>query len=236
MSVYGYTRVSTLDQAADDKSSLDAQRLSIEAAAREAGLHVAEIYDEPGISGTVAFGERPVGRVLYARLVAGDTLIVAKLDRAFRNAADALATADRLKKDNVDLVVAQFGAQPVTANGTAKLFFGMMALVAEFERGVIVERITTGKRAKKKRGGFPGGLPSYGWRVEGKGREAQLVEDPEEQQIIARLRVLASRGFSLRDIARILHDDGIRGRSGFMDKTQIKRILDRAPDLSVSLK
>jgi DNA invertase Pin-like site-specific DNA recombinase len=33
---------------------------------------------------------------LLARLIKGDVLIVAKLDRAFRNAADALATAERL--------------------------------------------------------------------------------------------------------------------------------------------
>jgi hypothetical protein len=50
------------------------------------------------------------GRVLCrARLEKNDTLIVAKLDRAFRNAANALVTAEALKAHKVDLVIADMG-------------------------------------------------------------------------------------------------------------------------------
>ena len=47
---------------------------------------------------------------MLARLVKGDVLVVAELDRrAFRNAADALATAEQLKARKVDLIVADMG-------------------------------------------------------------------------------------------------------------------------------
>src|SRR3954471_3804054 len=97
MAVYGYVRVSTAEQAADDRSSLETQRRKILAAAELAGLKVDEIIEEPGVSGTAPLANRPAGGPLLARLQSRDCLIVAKLDRAFRNAADALATAERLK-------------------------------------------------------------------------------------------------------------------------------------------
>src|SRR3954454_18752259 len=54
-------------------------------------------HAEPGISGAKPLAERPQGAALLSRMRPGDTLIVARLDRAFRNAADALATAERFK-------------------------------------------------------------------------------------------------------------------------------------------
>ena len=52
MAVFGYVRVSTAEQAADDRSSLETQRRKILAAAELAGLKVDEIIEEPGVSGT----------------------------------------------------------------------------------------------------------------------------------------------------------------------------------------
>ena len=74
------------------------------------------------MSGSKPLAERPEGGPLLARLGKGDVLIVAKLDRAFRNAADALATAERLKARKVDLIVADMGSEPVTQNGVSRMF------------------------------------------------------------------------------------------------------------------
>jgi DNA invertase Pin-like site-specific DNA recombinase len=121
------------------------------------GLEVARIFEEPGASGSTPLESRPVGSELYRVLHSGDTLIVARLDRAFRNAADALAKADSWKRTGIRLIVSDMGADPVTDNGVAKLFFGMLALVAEFERERILERTKDGRRAKVERGGHVGG-------------------------------------------------------------------------------
>jgi hypothetical protein len=54
------------------------------------------------------------------------------------------------------------------------------ARLAEIERAAFVERTANGRQAKIKRGHYPGGgQPPYGYRVEGRGPETQLVIDEE---------------------------------------------------------
>jgi DNA invertase Pin-like site-specific DNA recombinase len=201
MTVYGYVRVSTTEQAADDRSSLDTQRRKIVAAAELAGVTLDEFIEEPGVSGSKPLADRPEGGPLLARLAKGDVLIVAKLDRAFRNAADALATAERLKARKVDLIVADMGSEPVTQNGVSRMFFGMLALVAEFERERIKERSAEGRAAKRRNGGHIGGSAPFGFRKVGLGRAARLELDPAQQAALSDMRKLAAEGLASRAIA-----------------------------------
>ncbi len=130
----------------------------------------------------------------------GDVLIVAKLDRAFRSAADALNRADAWKKQGVRLIVADMGVEPVTDNGASKMFFGMLALVAEFERDRIRDRLSNGRHAKAAKGGHLGGEAPFGYRVEGLGKDARLIEVPEQQAALATIRELCG-SMALRKIA-----------------------------------
>lgn len=198
---YGYVRVSSAEQAGDDRTSLDTQRRKVAAVAELAGLTVARVFEEPGVSGGTALAERPGGRELLAALRPGDTVIVGKLDRAFRNAADALATAEAWKRRGVDLIVADMGTEPVTQNGVSRMFFGMLALVAEFERERIKERSAEGRKAKREAGGHIGGSAPFGFRKVGAGRAARLEPDPKQQEALATARELRGAGHSLRGIA-----------------------------------
>jgi DNA invertase Pin-like site-specific DNA recombinase len=171
-----------------------------------AGLGPAEMVEEPGISGAKPLAERPRGAALLSRLRAGDTLIVARLDRAFRNAADALATAERFKAQRIDLIVADMGTDPVTGNGVSRMFFGMLALVAEFERERLRERLADGRAGKRAGGGHVGGSAPFGFRKVGAGRAARLEPVPEQQEAIATMRRLRGEGRSLRAIAAAVHE------------------------------
>ena len=206
MAAYGYVRVSSAEQAGDDRTSLDTQRRKVAAVGELAGLRVARVFEEPGVSGGTALADRPGGRELLAVLRPGDTVIVAKLDRAFRNAADALATAEAWKRRGVDLIVADMGTEPVTQNGVSRMFFGMLALVAEFERERIKERSAEGRAAKRRAGGHIGGDAPFGWRRVGAGRAARLERDPEQQAALATIRKLAAEGLSSRAIAAAVKD------------------------------
>ena len=75
MSIYGYARVSTTDQVKG--GSLDDQERKIRALAeyRDAGGSDLQIFRDEGISGGVAFAERPAGAALLAALRPGDTVI-----------------------------------------------------------------------------------------------------------------------------------------------------------------
>jgi DNA invertase Pin-like site-specific DNA recombinase len=131
---------------------------------------------------------------------------VAKLDRAFRNAADALATAEQLKAEKIDLVVADMGSEPVTQNGVSRMFFGMLALVAEFERERIRERLADGRGAKRAAGGHIGGQTPCGFSKVGVGRAARLEPDPVHQAAIATIRTLAEQGMASRAIAAAVQE------------------------------
>jgi DNA invertase Pin-like site-specific DNA recombinase len=199
MAVYGYIRVSTTEQALG--GSLADQERRIRGVALMRGQAVDRIFAEPGISGSVPLEQRPMGSELAAALRLGDILVLAKLDRAFRNAADALNRADAWREAGVDLIVADMGTDPVTRDGAAKMFFGMLALVAEFERGRILERTAEGRRAKAQKGGHTGGSAPFGYRIEGRGREARLIPDPKQQKALAAIRRLRG-SMSLRGIAK----------------------------------
>lgn len=186
MAAYGYIRVSTQEQASG--TSLEEQRRRIEGIALMRGDALEHVYGDAGVSGSVTLENRPAGRELCARLARGDVLIVAKLDRAFRSAADALARADKWRAAGVHLIVADMGSEPVTGNGVSKMFFGMLALVADFERERLLERTRDGKTSKRARGGHIGGRAPFGYRVEGTGKEARLVQVAEQQAAIQTIR------------------------------------------------
>lgn len=200
--LYGYARVSTVEQATG--TSLDEQERTIRAVAQAldpSADATLEMVTDPGVSGSVPFHERPGGGWLLDMLLPGDTVVVSKLDRAFRSAKDALAQAHALEERGVDLVLADMGPQPVTRDGVGRLFFTMMAALAEFERTRIAERTREGRDAKKARGGYQGGRPPFGWRKVGQGKEARLEEVPEQQKVLPVVAECRASGMSLRATA-----------------------------------
>jgi DNA invertase Pin-like site-specific DNA recombinase len=200
MATYGYCRVSTLDQ--EDNQSLPEQERKVRAIADYHGVALDALVSEPGVSGSVPFAKRDAGGELFARLVKGDTLIVSKLDRAFRDAEDALATSRILREKGVRLIVADIGVDAVTDNGTGKLFFTILAAMAEFDRFRIKERTEEGRRAKKAQGGHVGGVVPFGYRKEGTGKAAKLIEVEAEQLAIEHIRTLGQSKVSSRKISQ----------------------------------
>lgn len=200
MSTYGYCRVSTLDQ--EDNQSLPEQERKVRAIADYHGVVMDQLVSEPGVSGSVPFARRQAGGELFGKLRAGDTLIVSKLDRAFRDAEDALATSRVLREKGVKLIVADIGVDPVTDNGIGKLFFTILAAMAEFERFRIRERTDEGRKAKRAQGGHVGGVVPFGYRKEGTGKAAKLIEVEAEQLAIQHIRAQGAAGISSRKIAQ----------------------------------
>ncbi|WP_422001930.1 recombinase family protein [Roseovarius mucosus] len=199
MATYIYTRVSTFDQV--EGTSLDEQDRKCRGVAMMQGWDVEEVFSDPGITGSKPLSERPAGRKMTTLLTQGDTVIAAKIDRLFRSSADALSTVEAWKKAGIDLVIAEFGADPVTENGTSKLLFGILSMVAEFERSLIRERLEGGKAAKRAKGGHAGGKTPFGYDKVGEGRDAMLVKNEGEQAAIALIKELRAEGASLRATA-----------------------------------
>lgn len=88
-----------------------------------------------------------------------NTLVVWKLDRLGRNLKHLINTIDDLRQRNIGFkVLLGAGAQIDTSTANGRMFFGMFAVLAEFERELIAERTKAGLIAARARGRL-GGRP-----------------------------------------------------------------------------
>ncbi len=224
-----YARVSTTDQADANASSLPDQLAKGKAVAtlRGAGPYDLATYVDEGVSGSVPLNERPNGAKMMADAQKGDTIISMKMDRLFRSALDAFRIAEELKKRGVDLILADLSTEPVTGKGVGKLFFGLLAVLAEFERERIAERTTDGRRAKAARSGHLGGPPPFGFEVVGTGREAKVQPCPTEQPALEAIKKYWHQN-TPASACRAVNDMGFRSRAGTpFQISQLKRIAER---------
>ena len=228
MTTYIYVRVSTLEQAQDERTSLETQRMTAQGSAMMRGIPPENtvVVCDIGVSGGLKLSARPEGGKMYAKLVTGDLIISSKLDRLFRSVSDASTTAETLMARGIHIILSDLGPEPVTSNGQSKLFFNMLTAFAEFEKTRIAERMAEGRKGKKARGGYACGAVPYGFDVVGQGREAMLVKNEREQAMVSRAITLRAGGLTLRRVADELSDEGYLSRSGkvFLPE-QVKQIL-----------
>ena len=229
----GYARVSTSEQAADDRSSLENQEKIIRGFAMAKGFTQFDtsIFSDPGVSASIPLRNRPAGKELLETAKAGDTIIASTMDRMFRSAGDATNMIEIFREKKIDLVLFNMGSEPVGTSAVGQFIFTALAAVAQLERTLIKERMTSGKKAKKDKGGHIGGRTPYGFRVVGKGREARLEKDEAEQKIIARVQGLlhdGRAGLSISETTRLLTEEGLTSRNGkpFV-KMQVARIISQ---------
>lgn len=224
-----YARVSTTDQADKNASSLPDQLTKGKAVAtlRGAGTFDVATYSDDGVSGSIPLSERPQGAKMLADAQKGDCIFACKMDRLFRSTLDAFNVAEQLKKKGVDLILLDLSAEPVTGKGVGKLFFGLLAVLAEFERERIAERTQDGRRAKAARSGHLGGPPPFGFEVVGQGREAKMQPSEIEQPVVATIKKLwheHTPASAVREAERL----GLRCRAGTpFQFSQLKRIAER---------
>jgi len=141
----GYARVST------DAQDLTAQRDALQGLGVDAG----RIYVDHGLTGT--HRDRPGLRQALAACRAGDTLVVAKLDRLARSLPDARAIADELTSRQVKLALGTSVHDPTDPVG--RLLFNVLAMVAEFEADLIRARTREGMKVARAKGRLRGKQP-----------------------------------------------------------------------------
>ena len=157
MTLYGYARVSTVDQ------DLGIQ----EAALRAAGCRVVRAEKRSG----AAREGRDELRLLLDFLHKGDTLVVTRIDRLARSVRDLQDIVHELKARGVALKATE---QPVdTGTAAGKAFLDMLGVFAEFETNLRRERQLEGVQAAKARGVYKGRKPSIDPAVVRRLREAE---------------------------------------------------------------
>jgi DNA invertase Pin-like site-specific DNA recombinase len=135
MAVVGYARVSTREQHAEPQTD----------ALTAAGCERTFVDHASG-----ALAQRPALDEALRYLRSGDTLVVTKLDRLGRSVRNLKAVADELQARGVGLRALSQGIDTTTPGG--RLFFHLLAAIAEFEHDLIVERTQDGLAAARARG------------------------------------------------------------------------------------
>ncbi|MBW4444526.1 MAG: recombinase family protein [Plectolyngbya sp. WJT66-NPBG17] len=94
-----------------------------------------------------------------------------------------------------------------------------------FQDREIWERLEQGRQTKAAQGGYVGyGSPAFGQRS----LKGELVENPDEQQIIELIRRHHKSGKSLQQVADWLNQSGYTTKRGQQwQRISVKRVLDR---------
>jgi DNA invertase Pin-like site-specific DNA recombinase len=133
-----YIRVST------SKQDTDNQRRELKVIAERSGWQIVKVFEDAGISGAKGRDKRPGLDAMMKAVNAKDFDMVAawSVDRLGRSLTDLLAILQALQEKGVDLFLHQQGIDTSTTAG--KAMFQMLGVFAEFERGIIRERVNAG--------------------------------------------------------------------------------------------
>ncbi len=140
-----YLRVSTNGQTTEN------QRRELEMVATQRGWKVVATYEDAGISGAKGRDKRPGFDRMLKDATAGkfDMLAAWSVDRLGRSLQDLIGFLSELHSTGRDLYLHQQAIDTTTPSG--KAMFQMLGVFAEFERGMIRERVNAGlARAKEK--------------------------------------------------------------------------------------
>ena len=166
--VYTYTRVSTAMQI--DGYSLDAQKARMKAFADYNDYEIMGIYEDAGKSSKSIEGRMEFNRMMEDIKSGKDGVsyvLVFKLSRFVRNAADVLSTLQIMQDFDVNLICVEDGID--SSKDAGKLMISVLSAVAEIERENIWVQTMEGRIQKAREGKWNGGFAPYGYQlVDGK--------------------------------------------------------------------
>ncbi len=161
---YTYTRVSTAMQV--DGYSLDAQKEKLKRYADYEVMEIVGEYSDEGYSGKNINGRPEFIRMLEDIEDGKDGVsyvLVFKLSRFGRNAADVLNSLQLMQDFGVNLICVEDGINSSKESG--KLMISILSAVAELERENILVQTMEGRRQKAREGKWNGGFAPYGYAL-----------------------------------------------------------------------
>lgn len=227
---YIYIRVSTAMQV--DGYSLEAQKDRLTKFAEFQDMEVVREYCDAGKSGKSITGRPEFTQMLQD--VADDKdgveyILVFKLSRFGRNAADVLNSLQYIQDFGVNLICVEDGID--SSKDSGKLTITVLSAVAEIERENILVQTMEGRKQKAREGKWNGGQAPFGYTLDSK--KGMLLVNPEEAEVVKIIyNKFVNEGMGADTICDYLNQHGYakkKNRShelNYFTRGLIRKILD----------
>ncbi len=225
--VYAYTRVSTTMQT--DGYSLDAQKARMKAYADYNDYEIVGTYGDAGKSGKSIEGRLEFNRMMEDIKSGKDGVsfvLVFKLSRFGRNAADVLSTLQVMQDFGVNLICVEDGID--SSKDAGKLMISVLSAVAEIERENIRVQTMEGRIQKAREGKWNGGFAPYGYQLVDGGLQ---INEEEAAAIRAIFEQYVTTDIGANGVAKYLENHGIHkiqrqnGKNPLFDAHLVRLIL-----------